>query len=73
MAGRRQGMPATRRAGAEMSDIGVAEIPVDEEKHPLPPPEPPVKNALLDRSDPAHAADAGLAQRHGADRPAPAS
>src|SRR5689334_17376408 len=31
-----------------MSDIGVAEIPVDEEERPLPPPEPPVKNALLD-------------------------
>src|SRR5689334_6392414 len=38
----------TFRAGAEMSDIGVAEIPVDEEEHPLPPPPPPVKNALLD-------------------------
>jgi putative MATE family efflux protein len=31
-----------------MSDIGVAEIPVDEEERPLPPPEPPVKNALVD-------------------------
>ena len=31
-----------------MSDIGVAEIPVDEDERPLPPPEPPVKNALLD-------------------------
>jgi putative MATE family efflux protein len=31
-----------------MSDIGVAEIPVDEEERPLPPPEPPVRNALLD-------------------------
>ena len=31
-----------------MSDIGVAEIPVDEEERPLPPPEAPVKNALLD-------------------------
>ncbi len=31
-----------------MSDIGVAEIPVDEDERPLPPPPPPVKNALLD-------------------------
>src|SRR6266481_3069271 len=31
-----------------MSDIAVAEIPVDEEERPLPPPEPRVKNALLD-------------------------
>jgi putative MATE family efflux protein len=31
-----------------MSDIGVAEIPVDEEERPLPPPEPPVRNALID-------------------------
>src|SRR5215467_5312291 len=31
-----------------MSDIGVAEIPVDEEERPLPPPEPPVRNALVD-------------------------
>ena len=31
-----------------MSDIGVAEIPVDEEERPLPPPAPPAKNALLD-------------------------
>src|SRR6478736_755413 len=30
-----------------MPDIAVAEIPVDEER-PLPPPQPPVKNALLD-------------------------
>jgi putative MATE family efflux protein len=36
------------RAGTEMSDIGVAEIPVDEEERPLPPPEAPAKNALLD-------------------------
>src|SRR5262245_38016800 len=34
--------------GAEMSDVGVAEIPVDEEERPLPPPLPPVKNAILD-------------------------
>ena len=31
-----------------MSDIGVAEIPVDEDELPLPPPEPPTRNALLD-------------------------
>ena len=31
-----------------MSDIGVAEIPVDEEERPLPPPLPPAKNALID-------------------------
>jgi len=39
---------AASRAGAEMSDIGVAEIPVDEEERPLPPPARPVKNALID-------------------------
>ena len=31
-----------------MSDIGVAEIPVDDDERPLPPPEAPVKNALVD-------------------------
>jgi hypothetical protein len=31
-----------------LSDIGLAEIPVDEDEHPLPPPEAPAKNALLD-------------------------
>ena len=31
-----------------MSDLGVAEIPVDEEERPLPPPAPPVRNALVD-------------------------
>ena len=31
-----------------MSDLGVAEIPVDEDERPLPPPPAPVKNALLD-------------------------
>jgi len=31
-----------------MSEVGVAEIPVDEEERPLPPPEPPVRNVLLD-------------------------
>jgi Na+-driven multidrug efflux pump len=34
--------------GEEMSDIGVAEIPVDEEERPLPPPEPLARNALVD-------------------------
>ena len=32
-----------------MPDIAVAEIPVDEEERPLPPPQPPARNALLDR------------------------
>src|SRR4030081_826556 len=31
-----------------MSDIGVAEIPLDDEGRPLPPPEAPVKNALIE-------------------------
>jgi putative MATE family efflux protein len=31
-----------------MSDIGVAEIPVDEEERPLPPPPAPARNALVD-------------------------
>ena len=31
-----------------MSDIGVAEIPVDEDERPLPPPAPPERHALLD-------------------------
>ena len=31
-----------------MSDLGVAEIPVDEEERPLPPPPAPAKNALVD-------------------------
>jgi putative MATE family efflux protein len=31
-----------------MSDIGVAEHPVDDEERPLPPPEAPVKNALIE-------------------------
>src|SRR5436305_12425445 len=31
-----------------MPDIAVAEIPVDEEERPLPPPEPRTKNTLLD-------------------------
>src|SRR5882757_4441049 len=31
-----------------MSDIGVAEIPVDEDERPLPPPAAPAKNALTD-------------------------
>ena len=32
----------------ELPDIAVAEIPVDEQERPLPPPEPRAKNALLD-------------------------
>lgn len=32
-----------------MPDIAVAEIPVDEDERPLPPPSPPARNALLDR------------------------
>jgi putative MATE family efflux protein len=36
------------RAGAEMSDIGVAEIPVDDDEQPLPPIPAPAKNALVD-------------------------
>src|SRR5712671_26950 len=31
-----------------MSDIGVAEIPVDEDERPLPRPKPPARNALID-------------------------
>src|SRR6201992_1846581 len=31
-----------------MSDIGVAEIPVDEDERPLPPPAPPARHALVD-------------------------
>src|SRR3979411_2799527 len=31
-----------------MSDLGVAEIPVDEKERPLPAPEAPLKNALVD-------------------------
>jgi len=31
-----------------LPDIAIAEIPVDEEERPLPPPEPPAKNALID-------------------------
>src|SRR5271163_11650 len=34
--------------GAEMSDIGIAEVPVDEDEGPLPRPEPRVRDALLD-------------------------
>jgi putative MATE family efflux protein len=37
-----------RAEGAEMSDIGVAEIPVDEEERPLPPPAPPERNAFVE-------------------------
>src|SRR5207244_2469116 len=42
------GAAPSPRVGAEMSDIGVAEIPVDEDERPLPPLAAPVKNALLD-------------------------
>src|ERR1041385_3752647 len=31
-----------------MSDIGVAEIPVDEDERPLPPPAPPQRHALVE-------------------------
>src|SRR5258706_9546141 len=34
--------------GEEMSDIGVAEIPVDEDEQPLPPIAAPMRNALVD-------------------------
>src|SRR5213595_2414097 len=46
MGARSQDCPS--RAGAEMSDIGVAEIPVDEDEQPLPPIEAPVRNALVE-------------------------
>src|ERR1700738_879792 len=36
------------RPGEEMSDLGVAEIPVDEDEQPLPPIAAPVRNALVD-------------------------
>src|ERR1700694_5394978 len=36
------------RPGEEMSDIGVAEIPVDEDEQPLPPIAEPARNALVD-------------------------
>src|ERR1700722_19909673 len=36
------------RREKQLPDIAVAEIPVDEEERPLPPPEPRAKNALLD-------------------------
>src|SRR5437588_3810 len=48
MLGKRAPRLQARARGAEMSDIGVAEIPVDEKERPLPPPAAPVKNALLD-------------------------
>src|ERR1700736_734075 len=40
---------ARLRRGVEMPDIAVAEFPVDEQERPLPPPQPPRRNALLDR------------------------
>src|SRR3984957_20103547 len=40
--------PADRAREQALPDIAVAEIPVDEEERPLPPPEPRAQNALLD-------------------------
>jgi len=43
--------PKTAQQGAaraDMADISVAEIPVDEKERPLPPPAPAVQNALID-------------------------
>ena len=51
-----------------MSDIGVAEIPVDEDERPLPPPPAAGKERAGRRTDPAHAAVARLAQYHGVQR-----
>src|SRR5258708_7453714 len=54
MAARRIVLRSSRRGSqaarpeSKLSDIGVAEIPVDEDELPLPPPEAPAKNALLD-------------------------
>src|SRR5579864_7487367 len=42
------GRPADRAQGAGMSDLGVAEIPVDENERPLPRPQPPARNALVE-------------------------
>jgi len=42
------GRPADRAQGAGMSDLGVAEIPVDEDERPLPRPQPPARNALVE-------------------------
>jgi putative MATE family efflux protein len=39
---------AEHAPGEEMSDLGIAEIPVDEDERPLPPPRAPVMNALVD-------------------------
>src|SRR5882757_7047864 len=47
--GKHRGAAIRLRAGDEMPDIAVAELPVDEDERPLPPPEAPAKNALLDR------------------------
>ena len=46
-----------------MPDIAVAEIPVDEDERPLPPPAPPAEKRAARRPDPADAAVARLAQR----------
>src|SRR4051795_5352339 len=50
MASRRIVLGSSRRErpGAEMSDIGVAEIPVEEDEQPLPPIEAPVRKALVE-------------------------
>src|SRR5260221_1790695 len=40
------------RLGAEMPDIAVAKIPVDEEERPVPLPAPPARTALFDRPIP---------------------
>src|SRR5260370_33740684 len=47
--GEHRGAAIRLRAGDEMPDIAVADLPVDEDERPLPPPEAPAKNALLDR------------------------
>src|SRR5712671_4742060 len=46
--GKHRGAAIRLRAGDEMPDIAVAELPVDEDERPLPPPEAPAKNALVD-------------------------
>ena len=51
-----------------MPDIAVAEIPVDEEERPLPPPRAAGAECAGRRPDPAHAAVAGLAERDRAQR-----
>src|SRR5947209_14394063 len=48
MVGHIRAAAARLRAGDELPDIAVPEIPVDEEERPLPPPEPLARNALVD-------------------------